>query len=237
MEISKSISYITEDPRWQQKLLIGTGVLIASSVLSVILIGFLGYIIFAGYLVRLLQNVRDGQTYPMPEWDQWGEDLTRGFKLVIAIIVWILPLLILAIPTSIGGAMASDNNDASQFIGTMILLCGGCLNIIYGLLLALVLPGISVAFAKDEQLTSGLQLRQIIDLDTRQHRPSACGHPCRHRRQHRPQPHRFNRGYFALRCGAHRHLAVGNLAHRTLTISPLWTDGLCLSLSQWQQWR
>src|SRR6188472_1467678 len=91
MEISKAISYITEDPRWQQKLLIGTGVLIASSVLSVVVIGFVGYIIFAGYLLRLLGNVRNGERFPMPEWDQWGEDLARGFKLVIATLVWAIP--------------------------------------------------------------------------------------------------------------------------------------------------
>ena len=84
MEISKSISYITEDPRWQQKLLIGTGVIIASTIFSVVLIGLIGFIIFAGYCVRLLQNVRDGQSYPLPEWDQWGEDLARGFKLAVA---------------------------------------------------------------------------------------------------------------------------------------------------------
>jgi hypothetical protein len=163
MEISKSISFVTEDPRWQQKLLIGTGVIIASSVLSVILIGILGFIIFAGYCVRLLQNVRDGQTYPLPEWDQWGEDLTRGFKLVIATLVWALPLIILAIPWGIGSVMVDNRNDATQFIGTLILVCGGCLNFLYGLLLALVTPGISIAFAKDEQLTSGLQFRQIIE--------------------------------------------------------------------------
>ena len=42
MEISKSISFITEDPRWQQKLMIGTGVIIASTILSAVLIGFIG---------------------------------------------------------------------------------------------------------------------------------------------------------------------------------------------------
>jgi hypothetical protein len=163
MEISKSISYITEDPRWQQKLLIGTGVLLASMVLSVVVIGVIGYIIFAGYCIRLLQNVRDRQMYPLPEWDQWGEDLARGFKLVIASIVWALPFIILMIPSLIGGALAGNrNSDGTQFIGSMFLICGYCLSVLYGLLLAVVAPGISIAFATDEEITSGLQFRQII---------------------------------------------------------------------------
>ena len=163
MEISKSISFITEDPRWQQKLMIGTGVIIASTVFSVVLVGIIGFIIFTGYLVRLLQNVRDGHPYPLPEWDQWGEDLARGFKLVVATLVWALPILVLTIPTVIGGIMSDSRSDGAQFLGGMLLICGNCLTILYGLLLTAATPGISIAFAKDEQITSALQFRQIID--------------------------------------------------------------------------
>jgi hypothetical protein len=162
MEISKSISFVTEDPRWQQKLLIGTGVVIASTVLSFVLIGIIGFLILAGYCVRLLQNVRDGQPYPLPEWDQWGDDLTRGFKLAVAFFVWALPVIILIIPTIIGSALADAGNDGAEFIGVMLSFCGGCLNFLYGLLLTLAAPGISIAFAKDEQISSGLQFREII---------------------------------------------------------------------------
>jgi hypothetical protein len=163
MELSKSFSYIWEDPRWQQKLMIGTGVIIASTIFSFVLIGIIGFLIFAGYTIRLLQNVRDGQTYPLPEWDQWGEDLARGAKLVIAFIIWSLPMLILLIPSVIGGVMSDSRSDSTQFVGAMLLICGNCLSILYGLLLTVVMPGISIAFAKDEQLTSALQFRQIIE--------------------------------------------------------------------------
>ena len=162
MEISKSISFITEDPRWQQKLLIGTGLMIASIVLSVILVGIVGFFILAGYCVRLLQNVRDGQTYPLPEWDQWGEDLARGFKLTVALLVWSLPVLILIVPTAIGNALASSNNESAQFIGAMLSICSTCLTVIYGLLLTVLTPGISIAFARDERITSALQFREIL---------------------------------------------------------------------------
>lgn len=163
MELSKSFSYIWEDPRWQQKLMIGTGVIIASTIFSFVLIGIIGFLIFAGYTIRLLQNVRDGQTYPLPEWDQWGEDLARGAKLAVAFIIWSLPMLILLIPSVIGGVMSDSRSDSTQFVGAMLLICGNCLSMLYGLLLAVVMPGISIAFAKDEQLTSALQFREIIE--------------------------------------------------------------------------
>ena len=79
--------------------------------------------------MRLLQNVRDGETYPMPEWDQWGEDLTRGFKLVYS-----HTCLDIASPHP-GHPTLHWRCDgqryttmAPQFIGSMILICGGCLN-------------------------------------------------------------------------------------------------------------
>ena len=80
MDIGKALTFVTEDPRWKEKIAIGTAVILISGLLSVILIGILGYFIVAGYTVRLLQNVRDGKSAPLPEWDEWAEDLTRGFR-------------------------------------------------------------------------------------------------------------------------------------------------------------
>lgn len=161
MEISKSISFLTEDPRWQQKLLIGTGVLVAATILTPILIGILGFLIVMGYGVRLLQNVRDGHPYPLPEWDQWGDDLVRGVKLTVITLIWALPLLLLVIPSVIGGALSESRSDAAVTFGVMLTLCATCLSVLYGLFLAVVMPGFSIAFAKDERISSGLQFREI----------------------------------------------------------------------------
>ena len=161
MEISKSISFLTEDPRWQQKLLIGTGVAVAATILSPILIGILGFLIILGYCVRLLQNVRDGHPYPMPEWDQWGDDLARGFKLAVVYFVWIIPGLFLSIPSVIGGNLIDQRSEVASTFGGMLLFCGGCLSLIYGLFVMFATPGFTIAFAKDERIQSGLQIRDI----------------------------------------------------------------------------
>ena len=54
MNIGKSFTYIFDDPRWLNKILIGTLVLIISSLLSTILIGILGYFIIMGYALEVL---------------------------------------------------------------------------------------------------------------------------------------------------------------------------------------
>lgn len=160
MDYGKAISFITEDPRWVTKVAIGTALILASMILSPILIGLVGYVILGGYAVRLYQNVRDGATYPLPEWDQWGDDLVRGFKLAVVVIVWALPLIFLAIPFGIGSAM-SDGRGAGQSLGILITLCTGCLTFIYGLFFYLVSPGFLIWFAEDEQISSGLQFTEI----------------------------------------------------------------------------
>lgn len=161
MDYGKALTFVTEDPRWQQKIAIGVGVLIVSTLLSVVLVGLVGFLIVMGYSVRLLQNVRDGEPYPLPEWDQWGDDLMRGFKLLVISLVWALPIIIFTVPAGIGAALTDSRADTGQFVGSFLMICGSCLSMLYGLFLAVVMPGYTIAFARDEQISSGLQYREI----------------------------------------------------------------------------
>lgn len=161
MDIGRSLTFYTEDPRWKEKLGIGIGMILVSTLLSFVLVGVVGFIILMGYSVRLLQNVRDGADYPLPEWDQWGDDLARGFKLFVVTLVWALPILLVTIPTVVGAAMTDSSGDGVVFIGSLLMICGGCLSVIYGLALAFLTPGITVLFAEDEKISSGLRVREI----------------------------------------------------------------------------
>jgi uncharacterized protein DUF4013 len=161
MDIGKALTFFTEDERWLEKLAIGTGLTVISLILSPVLIGIVGFLIVAGYSIRLLQNVRDGNATPLPEWNQWGEDLVRGFKWAVVGIVWALPLIVFGIPTSIGQAITNNGNGYSQGIGTLFQVCGGCLSFLYGILLLVMAPGFTIAYARDEEIRSGLQLTDI----------------------------------------------------------------------------
>lgn len=162
VDYGKALTFFTEDPRWKEKIAIGVGVMLASTLLVFLLIGLAGYLIVAGYCVRLLQNVRDGHPTPLPEWDQWGDDLVRGFKMVVIALVWFIPVAILSIPLGIGSAITQNGSDVALFFGNMISLMGGCLNFIYSIIWMVLMPGIFIAYARDEQISSGLQVSQIV---------------------------------------------------------------------------
>ncbi len=163
MDIGKALTFMTEDPRWKEKLGIGTGVLVISLALSIALVGVLGFFIVIGYCIRMMQNVRDGVEHPLPEWDQWGEDLTRGFKLFVTHLVWALPIIVLTIPMIIGGILTDSGSDAGEVFGGLILACSLCMVFAYSIFVALAMPGITIAFAENEDIMSGLQVTNIFN--------------------------------------------------------------------------
>jgi uncharacterized membrane protein len=132
------------------------------------LIGLLGFFIVAGYAIRLLQNVRDGQPRPLPEWNQWSEDFVRGLKIAIVTIIWALPIFVVVVPMGVGVALADSGREAAEIFGGLILFGSLSLTVLYGLVVALLTPGFTIAFARDEEIRSGLQLTEIWQW-TQQH--------------------------------------------------------------------
>ncbi len=161
MDYGKALTFFQEDEHWQEKLAIGVGVFLLSTLLSVALIGIIGYLIVTGYALRLMENVRRGDPRPLPEWDQWGEDLIRGFKLVIVTLVWALPIILLSIPLTIGSAMADRGGSTAEFFGVSVILCGTCLLILYAFFVTVAQPGFTLAFMRDERITSGLEFTAV----------------------------------------------------------------------------
>ncbi len=160
MDIGRALTFFTQDERWVEKTAIGTAVILISMLLSVILVGLVGFFIVLGYGVRLMRNVRDDVQPVLPEWDQWGDDLVRGFKLMVVGLVWTLPVWLLMVPVFVGSAMA-EAGQAAQFFGTLLLLGSSCLLFLYSLFVAFLSPGYTIAFAERERIGDGLAVGAI----------------------------------------------------------------------------
>jgi len=169
MDIGRALTFFTEDERWIEKTAIGTGVLLLSTLLSFVLVGVAGYFIMMGYGVRLLQNVRDGVNPVLPEWDQWGDDLSRGFKLFVVQLVWALPIILIIVPVMIVSVVVGNagGGDAEGF-AVLLALCATCLSFIVAIAYSLIQPAVTIFFAENEQISDGLQIARIWDW-TRAH--------------------------------------------------------------------
>lgn len=161
MDIVKALSFIPEEDRYVEKLAIGTGLVLVSYIFSVALVGVIGFFILAGYGLRLFRNVQAGKSQVLPEWDDWSGDLTRGFKWTIVGVIWSLPAVVFAIPMAIGGGLVDGYSEAGQVFGVLLLVCMGTMTFLYSLFVALITPGYTIAFARDERISSGLQLTPI----------------------------------------------------------------------------
>lgn len=145
MDIGKSLTYVTEDPRWVSKLLIA---------LVVSFFSFLFFPIFflLGYAVAITRNVKDGAATPLPEWEDWGKLFMDGLYVFIAQFVYTLPFIILICIATVAtgglGAVADSggNPDAiAALLGTTGILIM-CLGFLYVIALVFISPAIIIQY-------------------------------------------------------------------------------------------
>ena len=161
MDFIRALTFITEDERWKEKIAMGTVVALVSGMLTVVLVGFLGIFIIMGYSLRLMQNVQRGDQRPLPEWDQWSEDLSRGFKLFVVTLVWSLPAVLVSLPVLFGSILASADSDVASVFGASVIMLGMCLSFLYGIFIYLVMPAFTVRFGEREQISDGLRVSEV----------------------------------------------------------------------------
>jgi hypothetical protein len=146
VDIGRAVQYWLQDPDWIKKVLIGG--LIA-------IIPFIGWLLVGGYMVRTVQRVGSGADVPLPEWDQWGDDLVRGLKLLGVIIIWMLPLWVLTICSI---ALSAADETAGGAAGFLL----SCLSMIYSIAFAFILPVLFSRLAGREQFADAFDISGII---------------------------------------------------------------------------
>ena len=165
MDFGKSFVFMFQDPEWLRKLGIGTLVALLGLVLSPVLIGFIPLLMVWGYSLVALRNVMDGHEHPLPEWNDFGGFLVFGIKLAVALFVWALPAIVVALPLGIGTALLSNSqNSSANAGGVSLLVCGSCLMILWALLVALFTPAIYIRLARTGRLGSAFAFGKLWEL-------------------------------------------------------------------------
>lgn len=160
MDFGKAFTFMFEDPEWLRKLGIGTLIGLVGILFSPILIGLIPLIILLGYTLDVLRNVMYGRELPLPEWEDWGGFLTRGFRLIAVFFIWALPAILIVIPLAVGSALA-DQGRGMEAIGAVLIICSSCLLILWGLFLTLLTPAIYVRVARTERFAAGFEFARL----------------------------------------------------------------------------
>jgi hypothetical protein len=143
-----------KDEDWIKKILIG-GV-----------VGLIPIVNFAaiGYLIQIIRNVRDGQTLPLPEWDEFGKYFVDGLWIFLIFLVWAIPIIVVACLQGVGAAaLAEAGDDAANAFG-IISVCFTCVMVLWGLVIAAVSPAIMVLYAEVGEFMAGFRFSEIFDI-------------------------------------------------------------------------
>lgn len=161
MDIGKAFGFVFDDDQWITKILIAAAILAAGVFFSWLLLIplILAVLLLNGYEVEIIRRVINGESPVLPEWDNWGELIMDGLKLLIIEIVYALPIILVsACLGPVAGITAEESQEMSSlFSGFM-----GCLNFLWGIVLALFLPAATAFFVAEGEVSAAFRFGDVF---------------------------------------------------------------------------
>lgn len=154
-DFAKPFTYVFDDPRWMQKILIGGLFYLA---------GFLiiGWFFILGYMARTARNVIAEQPNPLPEWDDLGEFFNDGARMIAVVLLYILPIVALVVAFVIPAAIMTDvDNEGLQAVGGMMTGCVWCLMVPLSLAMMLFMPASLLFTAVERRVGAAFEFGRI----------------------------------------------------------------------------
>ncbi len=163
VDFGRSFTFVTEDPEWVKKILIGGAFSLACALL-------VGVPFVLGYFSRTLRNVVQGEPRPMPDWDDLGGLFSEGLRLTAVYLVYTLGIVavlaafgcVLMLPVM---ALSGSGHRPSEALGVMgglgiVALYG--LVMVVSLALAVYLPAALARAALRGTVADGFAWREVL---------------------------------------------------------------------------
>jgi hypothetical protein len=97
MDFNQALTYSFEDKQWMSKL----AILALMLILSLIpVLGLLPLMLALGFLTQVIEHVRNGLPRPLPKWGDYNAKLTLGGYVLLAMVLYNLPLIVLLMLTN-----------------------------------------------------------------------------------------------------------------------------------------
>ena len=167
MDFGRAFTFFRDDERWTTKIGIGAAVMLASFILFGI-----PTILLIGYQLAVTRQVMEGKDLPLPEWDDWGKLFMDGLYVIIATLVYTLPLWLLFciglgvsfLPAIGAGAGNDDLAAALGGVAALTWVVMICLFTILGLGLALVVPGIYIQYIRTNEFGALFRIGEVFGI-------------------------------------------------------------------------
>jgi len=153
MNFTKAFTYIFDDQRWLEKLVIP---------LLVALIPVIGWMVVAGYLMRVTHNVAEHQAEPLPELE-FGADLGRGFKVFVANLVYAIPIIIVSTLLFLPLALTQNSSSTTGWAIFLAIISGFAI-LLYTVALAVLMPAVNANLAVKERIGAAFEFKEVFRM-------------------------------------------------------------------------
>jgi hypothetical protein len=163
VDFGRSFTFVTEDPEWVKKVLVGGAFTLACALL-------VGVPFVLGYFARTLRNVVQGALRPMPDWDDLGGLFSEGLRLtavyllyalgVVAVVAALGCVVILPFMAISGGG--ADVSEALGVLGGLGIVFLYALVLVVSLALAVYLPAALARTALRGTVGDGFAWREVL---------------------------------------------------------------------------
>ena len=162
LDFGRSLTFVSEDPDWIQKILIGG----AFTLLSALLVG-IPFVL--GYFARTLRNAAQGAARPLPEWGDLGGIFSEGLRLTAVYLVYALGGVIVATAPGcllMAPAMLASGSHHGEAAGAALaglgMMASYGLMMLFSLAMLVYLPAALTRVALSGTVADGFDTRAIV---------------------------------------------------------------------------
>ena len=153
MDIGRAFVFPFEDSDWVKKLVV---------IAIISLIPIIGQVWLLGWSTEITRRVIRKDTEQLAGFDDLGAQLVLGLKAFVIGFVYAIPMFIFAAPIPLTSVFAGS--DTADTVIPLVSACCGCLLLIYGILLAFIIPAGFGELAATDQLGSAINPARILEL-------------------------------------------------------------------------
>ncbi len=157
MDIGRAFSFVIDDDEWVKKIAIG-------GVIS--LIPIVGSFVISGYSIEVARRAFTASGVDeLPDWDDFGGYLTRGFLYSMGVFIWYLPVFLLISCAILAAVLLGVATGDGAVIGVSVVLVVLALTPIILLLSlagAVIFPVLLGRFACHQRFSSLFEFGEII---------------------------------------------------------------------------
>ncbi len=167
MNIERGFRFVFQEKNWFGKVVVG-GLMILFSFLIFPLL------IYLGYLVEVTKRTIKDESELLPDWDNIGQKLANGFKLLVIILVYLIPFFILLVLTIPFAEFEIDSFKGREIIAFIPMSLEGEFSgisllfffssILYAVLFTLIFPFVVGKFAESEFINDAFAISDIFGM-------------------------------------------------------------------------